>query len=290
MIKQFSAFTILMLLLATSAYAGDDVQKEKVVTAKWSFVSGKAKVADHFLSDQEHNGQLLGLSMEFGSFYKKSENVLWDLDITYITAPYSALVDGISLVNPAKTSGIALNNLRADYGTYYNWNPVKNLNIKAGGRFDLLAGVNIGKPNYVNNLFDLDFQTQLKAAAGIRYGWNFKKWGLFLYAEAAVPFMGLAMGGSVYQGSIDSLIKSEILPGTINIIHFTSFHNLTGFNAEFGIDLVFGHTTLFFTSEYNNRWWNLHDVQNYRLYNLSKIGLMVDLVARNRIKSNSRFF
>ena len=56
MIKQFSAFTILMLLLATSAYAGDDVQKEKVVTAKWSFVSGKAKVADHFLSDQEHNG------------------------------------------------------------------------------------------------------------------------------------------------------------------------------------------------------------------------------------------
>ena len=279
-----------MLLFAYNASAGDEAHKEKVVTTRWSLVSGNAKVADHYLSDQEHKGQIVGLSMEFGSFYKKNDNLLWDLDITYILSPYISIVDEISLANPAKTSFIVLHNFSADYGTYYNWNPVNNLNIKAGGCFELLGGVNIGKPHHVNNLFDIDFQTQLKAAAGIRYGWKFKKFGIFLQAELGVPFMGLALSGNVYQGSMDSLPKSELLPGTINILNFTSFHNLTGFNADFEVDFVFGKTTLFLTSEYNNRWWNIHGVQNYRLYNLSKIGLMVDLVARDRMHSNSRFF
>lgn len=44
-----------------------------------------------------------------------------------------------------------------DYGTYYNWNLLENLNIKAGGSIDLTTRVVIGKPNYINNMFDLEF-------------------------------------------------------------------------------------------------------------------------------------
>lgn len=290
MIKQLSVIALLSLMFAFNAYAGEEQQKEKVVTGKWSFVMGNAKVANHYLSDQEYKGTVVGLSMDFGSFYKKSDKLSWDVDVTYFLAPYIDVLEISTLANPSKTSYYALHSLRADYGTYYNWNPVKNLNIKAGGKFDILGGFTMAKPNHVNNIMDLDFQAQLKAAAGIRYGWNFKKWGIFLQADVAVPFMGLALGGNTYQNSFDGIGNSELLPGSIKICHLTSFHNLTGFNAEFELDFVFGKTTLFLSSEYNNRWWHFNGIQNYRLYNLSKIGLMVDLVARNRHNSNNRYF
>ena len=290
MIKRFSLLIMVMLLFATSAFAENEQPKEKVVTARWSFVSGDATVTNHYLSKQEYNGPTFGLSMEFGSFYKKSDNVSWDVDITGITSPYIELAQMHTLANPAKTSFYASHRINADYGTYYNWNPVKNLNIKAGGCFDLLMGMTTGKPNHINNLMDIDVQGQFKAAAGIKYGWKFKKWGLFLQAGVAVPFMGFASGGNEYSSALNEIIGSEILPGKNGAFHLTSFHNLTGCNTDLEIDFEFKKTVLFFKSEYHGRWWHFNGVQNYRIYSLSKIGLMVDLVARERLNSNRRFF
>ena len=63
MIRQFSVFAILILLFTSNVHAADNTQKEKIVTSKWSYVVGKAKVANHYLSDQEHAGHVMGLSM-----------------------------------------------------------------------------------------------------------------------------------------------------------------------------------------------------------------------------------
>lgn len=281
---------ISLILLTFSAFAENNLQREKIVTTKWSLISGTGKVVNHYLSNQEYKGQLMGLGMEFGSFYKRSENLSWDLDLSYIMSPYIPIAEEMSMANPARTAYNVLHAIRADYGTYYNWNPIENFYIKAGGRFDLLAGVNFGRPNQINNLFDIDFQTQIKAAAGIRYGWELKRIGIYIQGDLAIPFIGGALGSGQYESSTDSLIKGEILPGTMNIYRFTSFHNLTGFDTEFELDFVFGNTTLFLSAKYDNRWWNITGVQNYRLYNLTKIGLMVDLVARNRNNSNNRYF
>lgn len=289
MTKRFYLIISLMLL-TFSAFAENDLQREKIVTTKWSLISGTGKVVNHYLSNQEYKGQLMGLGMEFGSFYKRSENLSWDLDLSYIMSPYIPIAEEMSMANPARTAYNVLHAIRADYGTYYNWNPIENFYIKAGGRFDLLAGVNYGRPNQINNLFDIDFQTQIKAAAGIRYGWELKRIGIYIQGDLAIPFIGGALGSGQYESSTDSLIKGEILPGTMNIYRFTSFHNLTGFDTELELDFVFGNTTLFLSVKYDNRWWNITGVQNYRLYSLSKIGLMVDLVARNRKNSNNRYF
>ena len=290
MIKRFSVFAILILLFASNTYAANNTRKEKIVTSEWSVVMGNAKVANHYLSDQEHSGHVLGLSMEFGSFYKKSQNLSWDLDVTYFLSPYSGILGGLALSNPANTSFMSLNSFQTDYGTYYNWNPAKNLYFKVGGSFDLLAGVNIGKPNHVNNIFDVDFQTQLKAAAGVRYGWNFKKFGLFLQADVAVPFVGMTLSSGPYESMMHGIFQSQILPGNTSPLFFTSFHNLKGFNLDVQLDLVFRNTTLFFAKEINNRCWDIRGIQNYRMYNLTKVGLMVDLVARRRLNSNNRYF
>ena len=76
------------MLLTFSAFAENDLQREKIVTTKWSLISGTGKVVNHYLSNQEYKGQLMGLGMEFGSFYKRSENLSWDLDLSYIMSPY----------------------------------------------------------------------------------------------------------------------------------------------------------------------------------------------------------
>ena len=149
------------MLLTFSAFAENDLQREKIVTTNWSLISGTGKVVNHYLSNQEYKGQLMGLGMEFGSFYKRSENLSWDLDLSYIMSPYIPIAEEMSMANPARTAYNVLHAIRADYGTYYNWNPIENFYIKAGGRFDLLAGVNYGRPNQINNLFDIDFHSAL---------------------------------------------------------------------------------------------------------------------------------
>lgn len=290
-IRNLSLIALLAFLSTTYVMAEDNGEvKEKIVTSSWSLISADAVVANHYLSDQQHSGSMMGLGMKFGSMYKKSENLSWDIDINYMMAPYVAILPDASLSNAAKTSFYSMHTFDADYGTYYNWNPVKNLYIKAGGCFDFLFGFTGANPEYVNNSIDVDLQAQFKAAAGIRYGWQFKKIGLFLQADVAVPFMGMALCGNSYQSGFESLLPSEILQTSVRTMHLTSFHNLTGYNAEFELDLEFRHTTLFMTIEFNNRWWNMNNLQNYRLYTISKTGIKVDLVSRSRRDSKNRYF
>ena len=135
---------------------------EKVVTSAISLYSGNASIFAQYLSDQEYSGPILGFAAEFGSMYKRSDNLSWDLDLTYLgIAPQV-----FQITNPAVTSGYSP-----------NWNPAKNLYLKAGGSFDFLFGVLSGVPDHVNNVIDFDTQMQIKAGAGIRYGWNFRKVG-----------------------------------------------------------------------------------------------------------------
>lgn len=296
MFKQVGFVAIAMLLFANDGFAADKAKKEKeetekVVTAAASFYLGDATIVNQYLSDQEYKGPIIGAAAEFGAMYKRSEKLSWDLDVTYLGSSYSADGLGVNISNPAGTSAYTMTRINLDYGTYYNWNPIKNLSIKAGGSFDLLGGLMNGVPNHINNSLDFDFQTQLKAGIGIRYGLYIKnKVGIFLQANIESPFMGFALSSNKYESSTDAIIEDEILPGSIKPFCFTSFHNLNGFNADIELELILKKTTLFYAMEWNQRCWYLHDLQNVRKFSMTRIGLKVDLVARNRINSNNRFF
>ena len=294
-IKGLTLFAILMLLFTSGSFAfaksgkekiAREESKEKVVTTSLSLYAGKSSMFAQYLSDQEYSGPVLGLAAEFGSMYKRSENLSWDLDATFI-----GLASGIfQPVNPAGTSAYAPKRGTVDYGTYYNWNLAENLYIKAGGSFDVLFAAIGAGPDHVNNNIEIDFQTQFKVGAGIRYGWNFKKTGLFLQANLEIPFIGMALSGTQYETSIDSIISGELLPGTINPFCFTSFHNLSGFNADLEAELIMRKTTLFLAYEVNHRAWHLYDLHNYRKFNMTRLGIRVDLISRNRNNSINRFF
>lgn len=232
----------------------------------------------------------MGGGAKFGAMYKRSENVSWDIDITYLRSSYSPHVEDFCIANPARTSFYAVNMADADYGTYYNWNPIENLYLKAGGTFNLVAGVIQAAPNHINNIIDFDLQTQFKASAGARYDWFFNKFGLSLQANLSIPFMGLTLSSTKYEGTINAITGGEVLPASKSPLYFTSFHNLTGFNTEIEADLIFSKATLFLALELNNRSWNVSGMQNYRNYSMTRLGIKVDLVSLDRYKSSKRYF
>lgn len=289
MIKRISVLALLMVF-TTNVFAENEVPKEKVVTSSVYLNRGNIVMACQYLNDQEYSGPVSGAGLEFGAMYKRSKNLSWDIDLTYLGSSYSPTAPNVCVGNPARTSFYVLKTLDVDYGTYYNWNPVKNLLFKAGGTFNVLGGLINAVPEHVNNAMEFDIQTQLKASVGVKYGWYFEKFGLSLQADVSVPFIGMALSSSLYESSIDSLVGGELLGGTMNPFFFTSFHNLKGFNTEIGLDLIFKKTTLFYVIEYNNRSWYLNGLQNYRNYTLSRLGFKLDLVSRNRVNSGNRYF
>ena len=275
---------LVLLALSFSALAQQTESTEKIVTSKLSLLVGSASIADHYFTNQEYSGPMMGLSVEFGSFYKKNKNLSWELDMTYIGLG--------SPSNPAGTGTLKVYDGAIEYKTSYNWNPVKNLHLRAGGSFDLNLGANFD-PNGINNVLELLFQPQIKAVAGIRYGWNFKKMNLNLYADLGLPVMGFATVGSKYEGNfviINNFLPQGLLKPAISHLHFTSFHNLQGYNLDLGLDLEFKHLTFSMSIDTNNKWWNAYDSQAYKNYTFLNLGFSVDLVSRSRLTSNNRYF
>ena len=83
-IKGLTLFAILMLLFTSGSFAfaksgkekiAREESKEKVVTTSLSFYAGNTSMFAQYLSDQEYSGHVLGLAAEFGSMYKRSENL-----------------------------------------------------------------------------------------------------------------------------------------------------------------------------------------------------------------------
>lgn len=264
-------------------------REEKVVSTKWSILLGSGSAANHYLSEYEYSGQIVGLEADFGAFYKRSENLSWDLNLSLISAQTLFGDQESGLTNPASTNFWNLLNISVSYGTSYNWNPVPNLYLKAGGTFNVHVGSNSCKPNNINNDTDFDLMPQLNASAGIKYGWTLKKCSLSLYGDFEMPILGGALVSSKYHNSMSNIIH-DVGKGENSAFIFTSLHNMHGFNSEIGVDFSFDKWSFFFAHKLYNRWWNAYDSQNYRKYSMLKVGVAVDLVSRPHAKCNGRYF
>lgn len=263
-------------------------REEKVVTNKWSLLLGTAKAANQFFSEYEYKGSAFGIKAEHGAFYRRSENLSWALDLTFVASPSIGSVYVLSMANPAGTNFWSTYDFNAEYGTYYNWNPVENLYLKAGGEFDITYASNMLAPDNINNVAETDLQLQLRMAAGIKYGWIFKNnFGLFLYGDLSVPFFGGFAASARYESYMSSIFKDFVSP---EIKHFfvSSFHNYQGIDTEIGLSMDFKTMSLSLSADINNRWWQANGVMNYKKFGFFKIGFSVDLVSRPHIRN--RYF
>jgi hypothetical protein len=271
---------------ATSVKSSCD---RKPVTSKWSLVSGGARYANHYLNSQEYAGKVQGIEAIHGRFYRRSENLSWRLTMSHVRNMHRKMFGG-GLYNPANTSYISIQNYEADYAVFYNWLVKERLQLRVGGSFNVFGGFAIGDDNAINNLLSVDIQTQFYAKAQIRYGWDFKKFGLDLYANLATPFMGMMVVDERYENAVDAVGKSDFSLKEYGHCKFSSMHNLQGMNFEMGIDFALRNLALSLSYEAKNRWWHAYELQNYRRFSLIKLGLSVNLFAQpNRKVSNRQF-
>lgn len=264
------------------------LSERKPVTTKWSIISGEAEVANHYFGNQEYTGSVVGLEAKHGRYYRKSDRLSWQLTLTHLRRMNRPLLGG-GLSNPAGTSVISMQSYEADYALFYNWLLFDRLQLRAGGSFNVNGGFMYNAKNAMNNVISADFQTQLLAAAQLRYGWDFKKYGLDLYANIATPFMGFMAADSRFETLIDST-GGNFSVNEYKHLLFSAPHNLQGVNFEMGIDFALRNLTLSFSYESRNRWWHAYELQNYRKYGLVKMGISVNLFAQQKYKSGDRHF
>ena len=259
------------------------------VTSKWSLLSGSALYANHYLNSQEYGGSVQGLEASHGRFYRRSEHLSWKLTMSHVRNMHRNLFGG-GLTNAANTSYISIQNYEADYAVFYNWLLKERLQLRVGGSFNVLGGFIAGDDNAINNMISVDLQTQFLAQAQVRYGWDFKKFGLDLYANLSTPFVGLMAVDERYESFFETIPSSDFNLKEHNHLAFSSMHNLQGMNFEMGIDFALRNLTLSLSYESKKRWWSAYELQNYRKYSLTKLGISVNLFAQQNRKANNRQF
>ena len=281
--------------LAGSTFATAQ-EKEKVVTGTISNKSpASVKVLDEYISSQLYSGSNVfsGLNVKLGSFYRKHDNLSWD--VYYTSYQRSESLDEASdnhLMNPAGSQRLRYSSWSFGYGTYYHWNFGEKLLIKAGGVCDFYGGYKESLPDGVNNHVNLEGQIMLKANAAIKYGWDFKKWGLDLRANVALPLFGVITADHPSEPAMSVLIMNDhsVMQPAVNHIFLGSYHNYMSLDYELGVDFVFKPFTLQFAYGSTNKWWNVYDVQNIRQINYFTMGFAFDIVARNKFKSSNKNF
>ena len=286
---------LLFLMIAGATYASAQstsdisLSERKPVTTKLSLLTGEAKFTNHYLNTQEYTGEIQGFELSHGRFYRKSDRLSWKLTMATLRNMHRKLLGG-GLSNAANTSYISTQSYDVDYAVFYNWLIKERLQFRVGGSFNVYGGFMSGDGNAVNNVIGVDFQTQIFAQAQIRYGWDFKKFGLDLYANVATPFVGAMSVDEKHESFVESMVGSDFNLREHRHFVLSSMHNLQGVNYEMGIDFALRNLNIALSFENKSRWWNAYELQNYRKYSILKLGVSVNLFAQQNRKASNRQF
>lgn len=290
--------TVSMAITAIGSATASAQEKERVVTGTISIMSPtKVQVLDEYISNQLYSGGAVfpGLNVELRGLYKNHDNLSWNLEYTGFNRKKlldnKVSEDMTKLTNPAKTQSMKYSAFTVGYGTYYHWNFGKKLMLKAGGIFDLYGAMKTSAPDGVNNYMNVDAQMMIKAHAGIKYGWDFKKWALDIHGRLSLPLFGLIAADHPSEPSV-AIIQNDhsIMKPEFNHIFLASYHNYMSLDYEIGIDFVLKPCTLTLGIANTSKWWNVYDIQNIRKINCMTIGISFDLVTRNKFKTSNKNF
>lgn len=259
------------------------------VTTSWSFLVGEADYANHYLDLLEHTGDVTGLEYLRIRNSAKYENISYRFSIVHLRNMHRTIIGG-GLENFAQTSVLSTQNYEMDYAVFYNWSFFDRLKVRAGGSINAYGGFMFAEGNAINNVLSVDMQLQAYAAAQAKYGWDYEKFGLDVYAGMSFPVLGMMAVDSRYESSMESIGGSSFTSKDVNHIKLTSMHNLQGVNFEMGAGFAFKRHTLHFAIQSRCRWWNAYGLQNYRNNTLVKLGISFNMFTYQNANTNNRQF
>ena len=126
-------FLLLAAFVATAVVGSATAsaqEREKIVTATISNASPMyVGVLDEYIAPQVYSGTgvFSGLNVKLGAYYRKHDNLSWDLYYTSFHRP--KLFDEASdkaLWNPAQSQKLKYSSWKFGYGTYYHGISVKS--------------------------------------------------------------------------------------------------------------------------------------------------------------------
>ena len=209
-------------------------------------------------------------------------------DFNSANSDYMMLLQGVgaraSLMRIAPEAAYTFKNNHA-VGVKFNY-------TKAGGMLDLYGAMKESVPDGVNNYLNLEGQIMLKAHAAIKYGWEFKKWGLDLRALVTLPVVGIITADHPSEPALSILGGNDhsIMNRAFKHVFLGSYHNYMSLDYEVGVDFVFKPCTITIGFGSTRKWWNIYDIQNIRKINYSTIGVAFDIVSRDKFKSSNKNF
>ena len=256
------------------------------MTLNVSYFTGVASIANHYLSANEYSNISSGFHVDLGRFYKRWENVSWNLSYDYC----SSLDRAGGLENSAKTSSMSYTAMSLNYSSFYNWMFGKGLLVKVGGGLDISGDLISNLTHAMNNAVSLNILAQLEASAGISYIFKFKKWMLGLYGNLSTPFAGLILADAKHEPAAALFSSDLLMKNYFSHLKGTSFSNLQGVDVDFGIKFITPRVAIDLGLVSENRWWYVNDIQNRRMHMMFQLGASFNLVSLKQTKTIHRYF
>ncbi|MDR0426987.1 MAG: DUF3316 domain-containing protein [Dysgonamonadaceae bacterium] len=273
--KRSSLAALFCLFFSVSSFAQE---QDKEVFAKYRSTKigiGPVEIYDSYLSPLTYKGTDIGLSYE--TIRKTS---LWDGKV------YSQSLANLNLSvssNPTNTAKNRTVLLDYNFGLFYRFNPLNNLQLLLGSQTDFLLGGILNSRNG-NNPATAKFHLGLNLSGIVSYRFKIGEQNLFLRYQLSFPFVGALFspqyGQSYYEiGLIDS--KS--------IFHFSSLHNYRTMKNLFSVEMPLGETI--FHIAYQNRIYqtDVNDLQTKMVTNTFYVGFSKDIfsVPGSEFKKNN---
>ena len=231
-------------------------KKYALRTNNTSFGFSSLNLTDHYLSPLPYNG--------FGICINTENRRLYSVNTPNLSIMNRGKIELGSTLNPVKNAAIWYMGANFGWGMHYHFHPINNLQILAGGIWDLDLGLKLNTRN-VNNPFNMDLSTNLNLSAVFIYDIPTAKRTLRLQASFDSPWIGIMFAPE--QGI--SYYEMFLLKSKGHFVHFSSFHNKLALRQNYSIEIPFKNSTWRFGIWAENKKWQT----NLIIFKQNNIGL-----------------
>ena len=226
--RQFSSVFFCFLFFNLQAESNE--QKHLLRSSNTTFGLSTLNIMDNYLSPLPYSGVGLKSIMENARLLSPSCQNLSMKNRSELTLG--------SLVNPAGTAGMLFLGVNYARGMHYHFHPIENLQILAGGLWDIDFGVKYLARN-VNNPVNLDMATNLNASFALIYDIPTPRRIVRLRAAFETPLIGCMFVPE--QNS--SYYEIFMLGAQGNFVHFSSLHNKQALRQMYSVEIPLRNST-----------------------------------------------
>ena len=225
---------IILVLAATFAGYAQQESKIPLTYQSISIGGGQSSAYDSYLSPLKYSGWNIGLIGE----QMKTTRLLKGR----ISTQHLLCLEFADTKNPSKSANSYIGSVNYNYGMYYQFDPVRKLQLWAGLQSDVLAGAIYNLRN-TNNPANAKVNLDINLSGMAAYRFHIKRQAVQLRYQLNLPFLGALFspefGQSYYEISLGH-------GGAL--VHFAAWHNRLAMRNTLSVELPFNFCTLRLTA------------------------------------------